>query len=357
MSTFLENIMTGDNLPTGNYLPLDLNLINNPQYAELSIEAMVLHSLYTMRMSCSLYNSQKDGQWLDEAGHPFIYFSNEEAAQILRVSERKITTLRNSLVKAGLIKVLRHGLKNYRIYVANPTQPKPEIHVQLNFKNYITTKEKVIVPVEKAEPAAEAPLSTAAKSASTSTQNLPLSTEQPTVQLKTNQTSETQTVTEPTNDQALIAGLQARYAHLIPDQAFKRFLPFCNDYSEVKQFVDTIFKAKFVSNQQFLQAGLPPEMEGLTFEKNPYFKNGLADAIAKVLEHLYRYGTQKVKNKTAFFFSFMRGYFTECTRQYLLDYYELTPQLAHVLERLAQVQVVKKHKNACRNEKISENVF
>lgn len=64
--------MTATNLPNGNYIPIDMNLINNPQYEKLSIEAMMLHALYTMRMTCSIYNSQKDGSWLDEAGIPFI---------------------------------------------------------------------------------------------------------------------------------------------------------------------------------------------------------------------------------------------------------------------------------------------
>lgn len=354
MSNFFENIMTGDNLPTGNYLPLDLNLINNPEYADLSVEAMVLHSLYTMRMSCSIYNSQQDGSWLDDTGNPFIYFSNEEAAQILRVSERKVTTLRNALVKVGLIKVLRHGLKNYRIYVANPTQPKPEIKVQLTFKNYVTTKEKMIRPVEKTEPALTPDFSTDAKSASTETQNLPLSTDKQLAQLKTNKTNETQKIdSSPQSDEALIAGLQARYAHLIPEQAFNRFLPFCENYTQVKRFVDTIFKAKFVSNQQFLKAGLPPEMDGLTFEQNPYFKNGLADAIAKVLEHLYRFDSDKIKNPQGFFFAFMRGYFNECTRRYLLDYYELTPQLEQILVRFRDIATSQNDKKGCKKEKFA----
>lgn len=111
MSTNLDNIMTAANLPNGNYIPIDLNLINNPQYKTLSIEAMMLHALYTMRMTCSIYHAEKDGSWLNEAGHPYIYFSNEEAATLLRVSERKVTNLKNSLIDAGLIQVLRHGLK------------------------------------------------------------------------------------------------------------------------------------------------------------------------------------------------------------------------------------------------------
>ena len=178
MSTNLENIMTATNLPNGNYIPIDMNLINNPQYEKLSIEAMMLHALYTMRMTCSIYNSQKDGSWLDEAGIPYIYFSNEEAAALLRVSERKITTLKNVLIKAGLIQVLRHGLKNYRIYVSNPKAPEKGMVVQLSFKNYMSTK--TLTPVENSVPEKKAELSTVdrqAESASRSSQDLLTSTQ------------------------------------------------------------------------------------------------------------------------------------------------------------------------------------
>lgn len=327
MSTF--NAMTATNLPNGNYLPIDLNLINNPKYQELSIEAMMLHALYTMRMTCSIHNSLQDGSWLDEQQLPYIYFSNEEAADLLKVSERKITTLRNRLAELDLIKVLRHGLKNYRIYVANPEAPVEGTVVKLAFKNYTTSKRMT-------EPTAASVVVRDANSAASSMQNLPTSTKKQLVNKNTNTTNATQkrpdmhTYPQVDKENALIAGLQSRYAQLIPHLVFQRFLPFCDgQYAKAKWFVDTIFKAKYVSNQQFLQAGLPAEAEVLTFEENEYYRNGLADAVAKAIEQMYRYN--KVKKPEAFFFAFMRGYFTEKTRQYLLDHYELTPELEKTL--------------------------
>ncbi len=333
------NTMTVNNLPNGNYLPIDLNLINNPKYENLSIEAMMLHALYTMRMTCSIYNSQQDGSWLDEQGLPYIYFSNDEAAELLRVSERKITNLRNRLAELGLIKVFRHGLKNYRIYVANPEAPAENVAVKLAFKNYTTSK-KVLPAAEK--PAAALSESRDANSADTQTQNLLTSTQKQLVNKPTNKTNATQrgahqkSYPQVDKESALIAGLQSRYAQLIPNLAFQRFLPFCDGkYDKAKWFVDTIFKAKYVSNQQFLKAGLPAEAEVLTFEENHYYKNGLADAIAKAMEQMYRFN--KVRNPEAFFFAFMRGYFTEKTRQYLLDHYELTPELETTLSGVKHV--------------------
>ncbi|MDT2669645.1 replication initiator protein A [Enterococcus dongliensis] len=344
MSTNLDNIMTATNLPNGNYLPIDLNLINNPQYKNLSIEAMMLHALYTMRMTCSIYNSQKEGTWLDENGVPYIYFSNEEAAALLRVSERKITNLKNALSGAGLIQVLRHGLKNYRIYVSNPKAPEKNVVVQLAFKNY--TSAKTVLPVDKQETKPTSELSTVdrgADSATTNTQDLLTSTQKHLAKQSTSATNVTNNKDAANQqEQNLIAGLQARYAHVLPQQVFQRFLPFCEgDYQKARWFVDTIFKAKYASTQQYIKAGLPAEAEVLTFEANEYFKADIGDAIAKAIEQMYRYKT--VKNPEGFFFAFMRGFFSEKIRQYLVDHYQLTPALKRTL---SCVQLTLQQKNS-----------
>lgn len=356
MSTTLDNLMTATNLPNGNYIPIDLNLINHPHYKTLSIEAMMLHALYTMRMTCSIYNGQKDGSWLDEAGLPYIYFSNEEAAALLRVSERKITNLKNALAELGLIQVLRHGLKNYRIYVSNPKAPEKNVVVPLAFKNY--TRSQSIVPVEKSTPNQPAKLSTVdreAESASTNTHDLRTSTQKQLAKQTTRATSVTGTLpqTEVVSlDQSLIDGLAARYAHVLPKQAFQRFLPFCKgDYRKARWFVDTIFKAKYASTQHYIHAGLPAEADVLTFEHNSYFSSDIGDAIAKALEQMYRYKT--VRNPEGFFFAFMKGFFTEKTRQYLVDHYELTPDLDRTL---LAVQGMRQPKNAASLLEKSEKV-
>lgn len=342
MTTFSTNMMTMNNLPQSNFLPLDLNFINNPKYQDLSTEAMLLHALYTMRMTCSIHNSKKDGSWLDDEKQPFIYFSNSEAADLLRISERKVTKLRNDLVSLDLIQVVRHGLKNYRIYVSNPEKAPENISVKLVFKNYSYKKAIGEAAVRDA------------KSASTQTQNLLTSTEKTLAKTLTSETSTTVGVAASAvvdKEASLIEGLKSRYAHLIPNQAFQRFLPFCdNSYLKAKEVVDIIFKAKFVSNQNFIKAGLPAETAALTFESNPYFKNGMPDALAKAYEQMYRY--QHVDNPSAFLFSFMRGYFTEKTRQYLSDHYEIAGDLSLVFERMQQ----KKNKNRLKNRNLSVKV-
>ena len=169
-------------------------------------------------------------------------------------------------------------------------------------------------------------------------------------------TSKSPQITATSQDQSLIEGLNARYAHLLPQQAFQRFLPFCEgNYQKARWFVDTIFKAKYASTQQYIQAGLPAEAEVLTFEHNEYFKGDIGDAIAKAIEQMYRYKT--VKNPEGFFFAFMKGFFTEKTRQYLIDHYELTADLK---QTLSSVQLIIQQKNLRqkleKTQKVSKKV-
>ncbi|MGM0226311.1 hypothetical protein IGI39_003276, partial [Enterococcus sp. AZ135] len=151
-------------------------------------------------------------------------------------------------------------------------------------------------------------------------------------------------------DNSLIEGLNARYAHLLPQQVFDRFLPFCaGDYQKARWFVDTIFKAKYVSTQDYINAGLPAEAEVLTFEHNEYFRSDISDAVAKAIEQMYRYKT--VKNPEGFFFAFMKGFFTEKTRQYLVDHYEMTPELQ---QTLSYVQLtVQQKKERQKSQKVA----
>lgn len=155
---------------------------------------------------------------------------------------------------------------------------------------------------------------------------------------------------------SLIDGLSARYAHLLPEQAFQRFLPFCNgNYQKARWFVDTIFKAKYASTQQYIQAGLPAEAEVLTFEHNEYFKADIGDAIAKAIEQMYRFKT--VKNPEGLFYAFMKGFFTEKTRQYLVDHYQLTAELQ---QTLSCVQLIIQQKNTrskpLKTQKVAKKV-
>jgi hypothetical protein len=349
--------MNQNNLSQANYLKIDANLVNNPKYQKLSTDGKFLYSLYATRMECSIYNS-----WIDEHDRYFIYFSNEEASDVLNISERKVTTLRNQLIELGLIEVVRNGLKNYRIYVSIPEVTPEKVAVKVTHKNYSNTKKRriaskaAVINVSyttsfEEKTAASTKEHLVANSASTGLQKLPLRTEQALEHqtTKTKDTRETQktvaaiapedlqttSVTpEVQRQHVLIDALIDKYQHLIPKNAIQRFLPFCKDsYKKTKWYFDTIFKAKFASTKAYLEAGLPAESLELSFEGNPYYAAGLSNAIGRAMEQIYRY--KKVANPEGFFYTFMRGYFVERTKQYLSDQFEVNDRLETIFSKVS----------------------
>src|SRR5699024_10555751 len=96
------------------FLPIKTDLFNNHKYLELSCDAMVLYSIYYKIKEVSNFHSQTSNYTFTDSEGIFIYFSNDEAAKILRMSVRKISTLRSQLIDCGLISVIRHGLKNFK---------------------------------------------------------------------------------------------------------------------------------------------------------------------------------------------------------------------------------------------------
>lgn len=360
----LENEMTLDNLPKSNYIQVNTNFFNNPLYKDLSMQAVMLHALYTMRVTCSMYNSQENDTWKDEHNRFFIYFTNEEAADLLNISVRKVSDLRNDLARLGLIEVIKSGLKNYRIYVANPKNPSDTIKPKLAYKNTTTTKERVLNKIEQPvsvlsytftfdqikEPSCTFEN---AESASSNQQNLLTSTEKQQVISKTTRETRETTVsastnlghTENSNDLILCEGLKTRYQSVLGAETLARIQQITkSDYTQTKWFIDTIFKAKFDATNRFRLAGLPADfLNLLTFEENPYFRSGLESALVIAFEQIYRY--KKTQNPAGFFYTFLRGYFIERTKQYIQDHYELNPNILGIFAQVGngkkQVQSVR----------------
>ena len=77
--------------------------------------------------------------------------------------------------------------------------------------------------------------------------------------------------------------------------------------------------------------------------------------IAKAIEQMYRYKT--VKNPEGFFFTFMRGFFSEKTRQYLVDHYQLTPELQQTLSCVQlTIQRKKTRQKPIKSQKFAKKV-
>ena len=126
------------------FLGINLDLINNPKYQKLDTRALILYSLYADRSEASLHNAQNGDMSFCDASGVFVYYSNELAAKIIRVSEKTVSKFRKQLVDLGLISIKRNGLKGYKIYV-NAVQETPNnIDLVMPWKNHSVQVQKQV---------------------------------------------------------------------------------------------------------------------------------------------------------------------------------------------------------------------
>ena len=125
------------------FLGINLDLLENPKYKNLDSRAMMLYALYADRYSASMNNARLGNTaFVDDMG-VFIRFTNELAAKVLHVSKQKITDFRKELSDLDLIKVVREGLKGYKIYVYPVQQTPNNVELLLPWKNHTVTVQKV----------------------------------------------------------------------------------------------------------------------------------------------------------------------------------------------------------------------
>ena len=126
------------------FLGINLDLLENPKYKNLDSRAMMLYALYADRYSASMNNARLGNTaFVDDMG-VFIRFTNELAAKVLHVSKQKVTDFRKELSDLDLIKVVREGLKGYKIYVYPVQQTPNNVELLLPWKNLTITVQKTI---------------------------------------------------------------------------------------------------------------------------------------------------------------------------------------------------------------------
>ena len=103
-------------------------LLTDPRYKCVSIEAKVLYGLLLDRMGLSVKNG-----WMDADGRVYIYFTLEDAMDLMDCGHNKAVKLFGDLERSGLIERKKQGQgRPARIYVKNfilpplPGQPEPE---------------------------------------------------------------------------------------------------------------------------------------------------------------------------------------------------------------------------------------
>lgn len=125
------------------FLGINLDLLENPKYKNLDSRAMMLYALYADRSAASLHNARLGNTaFVDNMG-VFIRFTNELAAKVLHTTEKMISKFRKQLADYGLIKVVRDGLKGYKIYVAQVEETPANTELILPWKNHYVETVKV----------------------------------------------------------------------------------------------------------------------------------------------------------------------------------------------------------------------
>lgn len=316
------------------FLPINADLINNPAYQHLSNDALMLYSLYQQRQQVSAYHADNDNPtFVDDQG-VFVYFSNEEAAKILRISVRKVSSLRSALIKCGLIHVVRNGLKNFKIYVNQPQETPADVELILPWANFSFEKPQVTDKQVDANVPADF--------ASTEKQILPIN-QSNSKQSKLNITSETNESglkdsvvideqpkpKDPVSlEKTAVDSLMNRLSNMISTQVAGRVRILTNNsYKEAKALFDMIFKAKSqVTNRLFTS---PTWMyddaatKATRFETNNVMTKGLESALLRISEALFKQNNV-IKNKERFMYVYLRNFMASAVQNFLNDNYELT---------------------------------
>lgn len=310
------------------FLSINADLINNPKYKDLSNDALMMFALYEQRQQVSIFHaSQGDNRFVDKEG-AFVFFSNEDMANILRISLRKVTSLRKSLVQHGLISVKRSGLTTFKIYVNEPEETPEGVSLAMAWSNF-SFEEK--------------PATRLANIADSDTQILPVNQSQ-TNQSKLNISRETsvspsteevvqpKTVTDFSTssldlEKQSLESLYDRMNTILPKNVIGRINVLAQGkYEEAKELFDTIFKAKSQVSNRLLSCPTwlydDGAVEATRFEHNDFLTRGLESALLQVTEIIYK-GSNNIKNKSNFIYVYLRNFMASAVKAYITGKYEL----------------------------------
>lgn len=135
-------------MPSKAFLGLNVDLLNNPKYDEIKMDALVLYSLYADRAACSKANANNgNNNFVDKNGRHFVIFTDDEASKLIRTSTRTIANYRKKLASVGLITqtVVFTGLRRInRIFVNEVEQTPKNVEVKLHWKNHTVRTETVV---------------------------------------------------------------------------------------------------------------------------------------------------------------------------------------------------------------------
>ena len=334
------------------FLPIDLDLLNNPKYEKLSLLAVNIYSVYADRSKCSAHHAQNGNSSFIDSKGVFIYYSNDEIREIFHVSERTVTNARKELSAAGLIEVVRNGMTGYKIYVKSVEETPKD--VAWKFKPYIK-KSFEKVPENQANQPVEQENTVAQDNSAIFDKNANLSvpasdkasgrkiytiSDSHSSKSQLNNTSET-TVTRETGkiEQSSPAAPSQTYAELaldgLEDRAIKTVgvrvwgkirMIAQGSHEKANKLLTMIYKAKsqvakrvrMICKQYWdLPEIADVAYDSVYFEKNDLLARGLESALVRIVEIHYKSEKSEIKNLGGFMYTFLRNSISQNVEMYI----------------------------------------
>ena len=314
------------------FIPIDVDLFNNPKYHTLSNGAKLVYSVYSSRFRISFYHYlEEDYTYYDAEKGLFIYFANEDLARILNVSTRSITNYKRELLEFGLIEVQDTKNNGHRIYVKD-VEPTP---IDLD-------KEELAMPYFAIDEEGSSSKETENDSvvmenfSNVKAKKILLSNEK--LKIK-NITYDSGTgyipnnnSTQPQTNSSLrdlsVESIGNRIKNQISTPVFAKIKMLAqNSYEKIKFYADTIFKAKsqvmsrLLNNPDWLYR--QEFQEATRFESNLFLADGLEKSLLKLAEIMYK-SDNEIRSEERLSYVYLRNGLANSTKKYLLDNFEFS---------------------------------
>ncbi|MDM8223748.1 replication initiator protein A [Ligilactobacillus salivarius] len=314
------------------FIPIDVDLFNNPKYHTLSNGAKLVYSVYSSRFRISFYHYlEEDYTYYDAEKGLFIYFANEDLARILNVSTRSITNYKRELLEFGLIEVQDTKNNGHRIYVKD-VEPTP---IDLD-KEELAMPYFVIDEEESSSKETENNSVVMENFSNVKAKKILLSNEK--LKIK-NITYDSGTgyipnnnSTQPQTNSSLrdlsVESIGNRIKNQISTPVFAKIKMLAqNSYEKIKFYADTIFKAKsqvmsrLLNNPNWLYR--QEFQEATRFESNLFLADGLEKSLLKLAEIMYK-SDNEIRSEERLSYVYLRNGLANSTKKYLLDNFEFS---------------------------------
>ena len=313
------------------FIPIDVDLFNNPKYHTLSNGAKLVYSVYSSRFRISFYHYlEEDYTYYDAEKGLFIYFANEDLARILNVSTRSITNYKRELLEFGLIEVQDTKNNGHRIYVKD-VEPTPiDLDKEELAMPYFAIDEEEISSKETENDSVVMENFSNVKAKKILLSNEKLKIKDITYDSGTGYipNNSTQPQTNSYLKDLSVESIGNRIKNQISTPVFAKIKMLAqNSYEKIKFYADTIFKAKsqvmsrLLNNPNWLYR--QEFQEATRFESNLFLADGLEKSLLKLAEIMYK-SDNEIRSEERLSYVYLRNGLANSTKKYLLDNFDFS---------------------------------